>query len=110
MRIGIIYCATNIINGQVYIGQTNNFAKRIKEHIKYSLQTHRREYKVKFHAAIREHGYGNFKWTILYSGIPENYIDIMEKWCIYNFDSFENGYNSHIGGRTVNAKLTGGVP
>lgn len=106
-RIGIIYCATNIITGEVYIGQTNNYAKRLKEHIKYSLNKNRREYHVKFHQAIREYGYDKFKWTILYSGIPEEYIDIMEKWVIYNYNSFENGYNSHPGGRSINRKLSG---
>lgn len=109
MRVGIIYCATNIITGEVYIGQTDNFPKRIKEHIRYSLQKHRREYTVKFHQAIREYGYSNFRWTILYSGVPETYIDVMEKWCIYNFNSFEKGYNSHAGGRTTNKKLSGSV-
>ena len=109
MRIGIIYCAINKTTGECYIGQTNNFAKRIKEHIKYSLQSHRREYKVKFHQAIRDYGYNNFEWKILYSGIPEEYIDVMEKWCVYNYDSFENGYNSHPGGRTTNRKLSGRV-
>lgn len=106
MRLGIIYCATNIVTGEVYIGQTDNLAKRIKEHVRYSMQPHRREWKVKFHAAIRQYGYSNFRWNILYSGVPENYIDIMEKWCIYNFNSFEKGYNSHSGGRTVNKKIS----
>lgn len=109
MRIGIIYCVTNIVTGEVYIGQTNNLAKRMKEHFRYSYQKHRREYKVRFHEAIRTQGLGNFKWSVLYSGIPENYIDIMEKWCIYNYNSFEKGYNSHVGGRTVNKKLSGSV-
>lgn len=109
MRLGIIYCATNILTGEVYIGQTNDFAKRIKEHIRYSLQKHRREYKVKFHQAIREYGFSNFKWTILYAGIPEAYIDITERWTIANYNSFENGYNSHVGGRTVNKKLSGSI-
>lgn len=105
MRIGIIYCATNTITGEVYIGQTNNLAKRMKEHFRYSYQPQRREWKVKFHAAIREYGSSNFTWSILYSGIPEQYIDIMEKWCIYNYNSFEKGYNSHLGGRSVNSKI-----
>lgn len=106
-RMGLIYCATNVITGQVYIGQTaaSSFAKRMKEHYRYSYQKHRREWKVKFHEAIRVHGWSNFKWTILYSAIPEGYIDLMERWCIYNYNSFENGYNSHAGGRTVNSKL-----
>lgn len=106
MRLGIIYCATNIITGEKYIGQTNNYAKRIKEHYKYSYQTHRREWKVKFHEAIRTYGWNNFRWTILYSGIPENLIDAMERWMISNYNSIEKGYNSHVGGRTINKKLS----
>ena len=108
-RLGIIYCATNVTNGMVYVGQTNNYAKRIKEHIRYSYQKHRREYHTKFHEAIRTHGYGNFKWSILYMGVPESYIDIMEEWVIQNFNSLESGYNAHRGGRTVNTKLTASV-
>jgi len=106
-RLGLIYRATNKLTGQVYIGQTNNYAKRLKEHIRYSLQKHRREYKNKFHEAIRTHGYSNFEWSILYSGIPEHLIDAVEKWTIANYNSIENGYNRHPGGRTVNVKLNG---
>src|SRR5258706_1748001 len=106
MRLGLIYSATNIKTGEVYIGQTNvsSFAKRMKEHYMYSYQTHRREWKVKFHEAIRVHGWNNFKWSILYSGIPENYIDLTERWTIANYDSIEKGYNMDKGGRTVNKK------
>ena len=55
-----IYKATNLIDGKVYIGQTNNLDRRIREH---------RSHAVKdggpFHEEIRNIGFQNFKFDIL---------------------------------------------
>lgn len=56
----VIYKATNLIDGKVYIGQTNNLERRIREH---------RGHAVKdggpFHEAVRKYGLHNFKFDII---------------------------------------------
>ena len=105
-RLGIIYCATNKITGKVYIGQTgmDSYAKRRKEHYMYSIKKNRREWKTSFHQAIREYDWSSFEWSILYSAVPEEYINLVESLTIIKYDSLNNGYNNHAGGRTVNVK------
>ena len=90
---GIIYIATNNINGKNYIGQT---IKKLDVRIK----THKRDSKrfdYLFYRAINKYGFNNFSWKILYI-VPIDKLDIAEVCAIYSFGTYGNGYNSTRGG------------
>lgn len=72
----IIYMYTNKVNGKSYIGQTNNFERRHKQHLQDSYhihQGHEVSHKLPFHAAIRKYGIDNFDITFLEDKEYENY-------------------------------------
>ena len=62
--VGLIYKATNIIDGKIYVGQTTvGLPARIKRHLKdcrAKKKTHNY-----FHRAINKFGIENFKWGII---------------------------------------------
>lgn len=97
MYSGVIYLATNLINGNKYVGQTNNFLRRKNEH-KYSSNL------TYFHRAIRKYGFNNFKWEILqifcYSSteLLKRQLNNAEIKYIQLFDTLNNGYNLNEGG------------
>ena len=55
-----IYKATNILNGKVYIGQTNNLPRRIREH-----KSHAFKDGGPFHDEIKKYGIGAFTFEVL---------------------------------------------
>lgn len=60
-----IYKYTNLINNKKYIGQTNNFERRIRDHKSCSFNPKSVNYDDKIHQAIRKYGYDNFKIEII---------------------------------------------
>lgn len=60
-----IYKYTNLINNKKYIGQTNNFERRIREHKSCSFNPKSVNYDDRIHQAIRKYGYDNFKIEIV---------------------------------------------
>lgn len=52
-----IYQYTNLINNKKYIGQTNNFQRRVNEHKSASFNPNSINYDDKLHQAIRKYGY-----------------------------------------------------
>lgn len=54
MYSGVIYLATNQLNGHKYVGQTTRFNERLKEH-KHSKD------KTYFHNAMKKYGFDSFK-------------------------------------------------
>ena len=60
-----IYKYTNLINNKKYIGQTNNFKRRVREHKSCSFNPKSVNYDDKIHQAIRKHGYDNFKIEVV---------------------------------------------
>lgn len=96
MIIYSIYKATNRINGQSYIGFTNNYHGRKKDH----LETAKTEYKSskKFYDAINQYGSSNFDWEIVYQSLNGEHCEvIMETFFIKQFGTVENGYNTMHG-------------
>lgn len=86
-----VYKITNLINGKVYIGQTNNIKRRIREHISGK----RRNSLI--HLAIKKYGWDNFDVQTLYYG--ENYNEEEKKWIeFYNSRNKKLGYNILEGG------------
>lgn len=89
----IIYKATNILNGKLYIGKTEKtLSERIYTHMEavkyYNSQTH-------FHRALRKNGLDKFSWDIIEeTAVPNK----RERYWIKKYNSFENGYNMTRGG------------
>ena len=95
MKEGIIYKATNVVTGEVYVGATTiSLQERINDH--YNKAT--KNYGHKFQNAIREYGFESFIWEQIDTGINTDELALKEKYYIQKFDSFHNGYNSDRGG------------
>ena len=96
----LIYCYTNLINNKKYIGQTNNFKRRTKQHKDDSFTNYdEARYNQLIHQAIRKYGLNNFKIDILEDNIPTELIDEKEKYYISKYNTVApNGYNLTEGG------------
>ena len=94
-RNGCIYLITNPINGKVYVGQTIDYKRRMKNHGDSGKKP-----KQYFSRAIHKHGWENFTKEILIDDVPEEDLDNLEINYIAFYDSFnrEKGYNCTKGG------------
>ena len=90
-----IYKATNLIDGKVYIGQTNNLERRIREH-----RGHAYKDGGPFHEEICRVGFHNFKFDIL-EWCRSDVADDRERFYIANYRESlgeQNVYNFCEGG------------
>lgn len=95
MKEGIIYKATNVATGEVYIGATTiNLKDRINDHYNKAVK----DYGYKFQNAIREYGIENFTWEQIDTAQDSNELALKESSYIEKFDTVNNGYNSDNGG------------
>lgn len=92
MKNKYVYQITNLVNGKVYIGQTNDIHRRWQEH------KHDKRKNKPIHNAIQKYGQDNFKIDILYYG---PYYNRVEKNWISLLDSQNpnKGYNITSGGQ-----------
>ena len=89
-----IYKSVNTKNGKVYIGFDSKWPNRKTIH-KSSHQTG----DTKFYRAIRKYGWNTFEWHPIYqSKDKEHTLKTMENFFITEYDSFNKGYNSTLGG------------
>jgi len=98
---GIIYCATNLINKKVYIGQTTKSLNyRKSTHIRGS--RNKRPQCRKFHFAIQKYGHENFEWTVIATCSSQEELNTKEIEFISIFKATEDefGYNLAQGGRS----------
>jgi group I intron endonuclease len=58
-----IYKITNIINGKMYIGSSNNCKRRLREH--FSKLRHNKHFNVKLQFAFNKYGENNFNFDII---------------------------------------------
>lgn len=92
-----IYLAKNEKNGKMYVGKTNDFERRKKEHI-HSTSDHL------FSRAIRKYGKQSFFWTILEDGIEtKEDASKRERYFIKKYKTYfrwknSSGYNMTKGG------------
>ena len=94
MKLGVIYKATNLINGKAYIGQTINFQERKAAHLNPNCP-----HKYAFQRAIQKYGKNAFKWEILEDNIPQELLNEREIYWIAYYDTYgPQGYNLTIGG------------
>ncbi|AXF52519.1 MAG: hypothetical protein [Caudoviricetes sp.] len=95
-----IYKITNLINNKIYIGQSINPKKRLKQHgINFGSKgglSHSEESLI--NKAIRKYGLENFGFEILEEQI-ENYNEREIYWIkYYDSNNREKGYNITVGG------------
>lgn len=103
---GVIYKATNLVNGDMYIGlTTKKFRVRQVKHLSLVRKPRKNDSNAYFHNAIRKYGADNFKWEII-DIAPEAdeesmlmYLSEREKFWIEFYDTYNNGYNLTKGGQ-----------
>lgn len=94
--LGIIYKITNIINSKVYIGQTIRPLKiRWYEHCQ---SINNEKYQMIIKRAIHKYGKENFTIESI-EECDQQLLNQREKYWISYYDSYENGYNSTLGGQ-----------
>ncbi len=91
-----IYKCTNIVNGKVYIGYTENFKRRLWQH-KYD--AFRRNKNTKLYNAMRKYGFESFTWEIIYASWDKMHCWDAEKMFVAEYDSVSTGYNIVDGGK-----------
>lgn len=96
-----IYCIKNLVNGKVYIGQSVNIKRRIKDHFvrAFSCNKSNDEYDKPLGRAIRKYGKENFEVTIIEECEKEKLNEREIYWIkFYNSTDKECGYNLSEGG------------
>lgn len=93
---GIVYLATNLVNGKVYVGQTVILSKRITQHLCES----RHSPKVPFHRAIAKYGRDNFTFEEIGTAVTQEELNNLEAVWILSIGSHRTrvGYNRRLGG------------
>jgi group I intron endonuclease len=94
--MAIIYKITNTVTNKCYIGYTSHsVTERWNQHVRRSTK-----YKtnVKFDNALRKYGKSNWTVEVLEEGLSVNDSKVKEQFYINLFDSYQNGYNSTLGG------------
>lgn len=91
-----IYMATNKTNLKKYIGYSSDFNKRIKSHKHFAFVKNKNN---KFYEALREYGWSNFEWEIIFESWDKYYcLTVAESLLIKEYDTIKNGYNLLEGG------------
>lgn len=89
-----IYKSVNTKNGKVYIGFDSDWPRR--------KIIHKSSYPnsdTKFYRAIRKYGWEAFEWSSIYQSKDKDHtLKIMENFFITQYNSFNEGYNSTLGG------------
>lgn len=97
--MGYIYKITNMINGQMYIGQTvKTVEKRFTQHKNNSNKPYFSQ--IVLYKAFNKYGIENFICEQI-EEVPNEKLDEREKYWIEFYDTYFNGYNSTLGGRLV---------
>ena len=94
-----IYKITNVITKKVYIGLTSQSLKRRWQgHISDSKRKVSHQYH--FLKAIRKYSITEWEQVIIESNLTKNQAIAREQYWIQYYDSYNNGYNSTLGGET----------
>lgn len=93
-----VYKITNNINRKTYIGVTDNYDRRMNDHIMRSKNKGNKEYNKTLYRAFRKYGINNFTFEIVEDNIPKDAIFNKEIYYIKTYNSKDNGYNETYGG------------
>lgn len=91
-----IYKFENNITHQVYIGQSVDIEDRYRHHLSAAK---REPNATKFYQNLNKYGIDNFTFSVVEQCAKEE-LDEKECYWIAYYDSYNNGYNSTIGGLT----------
>jgi group I intron endonuclease len=97
----IVYKATNINNGKIYIGKTVRALSHAKaRHHQRALYLTKYGCQSRLYTAIRKYGMDAFEWEVIYKGCSDQDIQEKERFYIVEFDSMNpaKGYNMTPGG------------
>ena len=101
--MGIIYKITNKVTNKIYIGQTiKTLDQRWHQHIKEAIEAidgYRQSFPL-FHRMIIKYGKENFYPEVI-EECENSEMNIREKYWINFFNSYNDGYNSTIGGQEI---------
>lgn len=98
-----IYCYTNKINNHKYVGQTNNYKRRIREHRSCAFNEKASSYNDLIHKKIREYGEDNFEISVIEKLYTDDIEEVNQRE-IYWIDKLKThcstglGYNISYGG------------
>ena len=98
-----IYCYTNKLNNHKYVGQTNNYARRIREHRSCAFNEKASSYNDLIHKKIREYGEENFEISLIETLYTEDINEVNQRE-IYWINKLQShcstglGYNVSYGG------------
>lgn len=94
---GVIYKITNNVNRKSYIGQTiQEPIERFYQHCAKKCDAE--VLKMAIHKAINKYGKRNFTFEVIEEVSTESINDRERYWISY-YDSYNNGYNSTLGGQ-----------
>jgi hypothetical protein len=96
-KICCVYKLENLINGKVYVGQTQNFKQRKMAHRHMMSQGHSNRW---IKADVEQYGMENFSMSILEECSPDE-LDEKEVYWIDKLNSYQRdyGYNNSMGGK-----------
>ena len=96
-----IYKITDLTNGKIYIGKTNDIVRRINEYRYKSKNINNRKRKYRILERMNEIGFENFEFSILEEVLDESLLDEREIFWIekLNARDIKIGYNSKTGGK-----------
>ena len=94
LKITGIYKIENLINHKVYIGQSKDIIKRLRQHIKNEGNFH-------LNSAFKKYGFDNFSFEIIKQTYDLNYWEIFLIQ-IYRANNRRYGYNYTSGGQALN--------
>ena len=84
----------------IYIGQSINIYRRWKAHINSCYNENSDSYNGKFYRAIRKYGIDSFDYKVL-CVCDSDELDNNEIYYIDKYNSYKNGYNSTMGGKST---------
>lgn len=96
-----IYLLKNKVNDKMYIGYTENFDKRMKQHEYFAYYNNKQYDSKHLYRAIRKYGWINFEKLVIYQSIYEENVKLMEEFFIRDYNThhrFGQGYNMTYGG------------
>lgn len=94
---GFIYKITNNVNGKSYIGQTiQDVKERYYQHC--ATKCNKAVLNMAIHKAILKYGKNNFTLEVI-EEVESNLLNDREIYWINYYNSYNNGYNSTLGGQ-----------
>lgn len=106
MSIYSIYLIRNKVNQKCYVGYTSQKPEtRWRQHINISKHPDRPQHK-RIHMAFVKYGIENFEFSVICQTKEKVYaLSVLEPMFIFQYNSFECGYNSTVGGE-INPPIT----